>query len=154
MKVIWGSYISNGFHVSNGVKQGGILSPLLFHIYVNNLSIALNSSIYGCCAGFMRANHILYADDICILASSPFALQKLLHMCCDYANKNDISFNAKKSKIMIFQSRFNATVYNGCFNLDSVGLERVNDFKYPGHSISDDCGLFYSAPYIMLRLIC
>ena len=44
MKVRWGNTISSSFKVGNGVKQGGILSPVLFNIYMGKLSIALNDT--------------------------------------------------------------------------------------------------------------
>ena len=37
MKVQWGSSLSNGFSVSNGVRQGGVLSPYLFAMYLDSL---------------------------------------------------------------------------------------------------------------------
>ena len=47
MKVRWGNTISSSFKVGKGVKQGGILSPVLFNIYMDKLSIALNDTAIG-----------------------------------------------------------------------------------------------------------
>ena len=47
--VKWDRVISNKFSVSNGIIQGGILSPKLFNIYVNVLSTSLNEKYVGCC---------------------------------------------------------------------------------------------------------
>ncbi len=47
--VKWGNYLSDTFSVSNDIKQGGILSPMLFNIYVDDLSTALNKCNVGCC---------------------------------------------------------------------------------------------------------
>ena len=41
MKVRWGNTISSSFKVGNGAKQGGIISPVLFNIHMDKLSIAL-----------------------------------------------------------------------------------------------------------------
>ena len=41
--VKWGSVLSQSFHATNGVRQGGISSPHLFNVYINDLSIRLNS---------------------------------------------------------------------------------------------------------------
>ena len=47
MFVRWGATTSTLFTVANGVKQGGIISPILFNVYMDDLSIALNSSGIG-----------------------------------------------------------------------------------------------------------
>ena len=66
MYIKWGSTFSGKFHVTNGVRQGGVLSPLLFNVYVNELSECLNKSgIEGSMNGTTCiTNHMLYADDI------------------------------------------------------------------------------------------
>ena len=44
----WGSSTSMPFTVSNGVRQGGILSPILFCLYMDNLSMKLLETKVGC----------------------------------------------------------------------------------------------------------
>ena len=44
----WDSTISDFFNVSNDVRQGGILSPYLFIVYIDDLSNMLNSAGIGC----------------------------------------------------------------------------------------------------------
>ena len=46
--VKWGRCMSDYFSISNGVKQGGILCPKLFSVYVDNLSDKLVESKLGC----------------------------------------------------------------------------------------------------------
>jgi exonuclease III len=74
----WGSAISSFFNISNGVRQGGIMSPILFNVYMDDLSKILNDSNVGCCFNGVLCNHLMYADDTCILALSLSALYKLL----------------------------------------------------------------------------
>ena len=47
MSVRWGDTISTQFTVANGAKQGGVISPILFNVYMDDLSTALNSSGIG-----------------------------------------------------------------------------------------------------------
>ena len=44
MNIRWGNTVSSSFHVTNGVKQGGIISPVLFNVYMDDLSTSLNNS--------------------------------------------------------------------------------------------------------------
>ena len=47
MYVQWDSCDSSAFKVTNGVRQGGILSPKLFIVYMDDLSDQLNNSNIG-----------------------------------------------------------------------------------------------------------
>ena len=64
MTARWGACISDSFNVTNGVCQGGIPSP---DIYIDGLSDILNKSSIGGSIGGKRINHMLYADDLCIV---------------------------------------------------------------------------------------
>ena len=70
MIVQWGLCLSNVFFVTNVVRQGGILSPMLFNIYIDGLSDILNESTIGGSIGSNRINHIIYADNLCIVSLS------------------------------------------------------------------------------------
>ena len=78
MCVKWGKVDSEYFNVSNGVRQGGILSPKLFAIYVDDLSHELTLCKSGCYIDDQCMNHVMYADDICLMAPSAIGLQKML----------------------------------------------------------------------------
>ena len=51
-----------------GVRQGGVLSGLLFSIYIDTLIVRVSESNIDCMLGISRSNIIVYADDIVILA--------------------------------------------------------------------------------------
>ena len=97
MFIKWGSTFSGKFHVTNGVCQGGVLPPLLFNIYVNELSDCLNKSGIGGSMNGTVINHMLYADDICIISRSSAGIQQLLNICSGYSELHDLTFHAKKS---------------------------------------------------------
>ncbi len=47
----WSGHIGNKFSISNGVKQGGVLSPILFLVYLDGLLTKLNKKSVGCHMG-------------------------------------------------------------------------------------------------------
>ena len=57
MNIRWGNTVSSSFHVTNGVKEGGIISPVLFNVYLNDLSISLSNSGIGGHIGEKTINH-------------------------------------------------------------------------------------------------
>ena len=65
MRVRWGAKVSRSFNVTNGVRRGSVLSPLLFSAYIDQLSYSLNQIATGRCVGDDCLNHLVYADDIC-----------------------------------------------------------------------------------------
>ena len=95
MTVKWGHCISNIFNVTNGVRQGGVLSPQLFNIYIDGWRDILNKSTIGGSLGRMRINHLLYADDLCIVSLSSAGLQQLLSICDQYCASHSITFNVR-----------------------------------------------------------
>ena len=83
--VKWGKLCSSYFSVSNGARQDGIISPKLFSVYVDGLSLTLSSTKTGCVINDKSVNHVFYADDLCIMSASLAGLQKLIDICYNYS---------------------------------------------------------------------
>lgn len=64
--------------MTNGVWQGGILSPILFNLYMDGLSVELNDCKTGCVIGDSLINHLMYADDTVIMSPYSAGFQQLL----------------------------------------------------------------------------
>ena len=102
MKVRWEKSLSNPFHLSNGVRQGGVLSPVLFSVYLDSLLQKLADSGVGCHWDNLFAGAVCYADDIVLLAPCPSALRILLDICFSYADTHGLRFNAEKTQLICF----------------------------------------------------
>ena len=109
-RVRWDGYLTDWFKITAGVRQGGVLSPDLYSIYVNDLICILRSSGIGCHVYGVFAAALFYADDMCVMAPSVKGLQKLLNLCGSYCEQWDICLNAKKTKNMFFGKNINHLV--------------------------------------------
>ena len=96
LRVKWGHTVSNYFTVRNGVKQGGVLSPLLFAIYTDSLLKRLEESGVGCHMGGQFTGALAYADDITLLSPSMSGLRTLSTVCEEYETEFDVTFKGKK----------------------------------------------------------
>ena len=97
LKVCWGNTHSNVFWVSNGVRQGGVLSPILFSIYLDTLLLALKKSGIGCTLGGVYVGAFAYADDIVLLAPCLSSLRLMLGDCEVCAVRHGLTFNPLKT---------------------------------------------------------
>ena len=137
--VRWGEVTSGYFAVSNGVRQGGILSPHLYNLYVNDLSKLLNNACVGCYWGKVIVNHLLYADDMVLFAPSAKGLQKLLNICSAYGCNNDIMYNAEKSKVMYLAPyKGDKLEIRPILYISGNCMTYVNTYLYLGHIICDN----------------
>ena len=98
--VKWGNVLSFRFGSSNGLRQGGILSPYLFNTYTDELNTKLNSLPIGCSINDITINNLCYADDMVLISPSVQGLQRLINTCSSYANEFDIIYNETKTQCM------------------------------------------------------
>ena len=94
--------LSPEFNSLTGVKQGCIMSPLLFNIFMSDLPSALCQEDNVMLDNTTKINCILWADDILILSETEEGLQKSLQNLHEYCNTNKLSVNMDKTQCMIF----------------------------------------------------
>ena len=92
MQVRWNSSLSAPFGVSNGMRQGGVLSPILFTVYLDDLLSSLKTLGVGCHWDDHFVGALCYADDIALLAPSPSALRAMLYHCEQFAAARGLLF--------------------------------------------------------------
>jgi hypothetical protein len=135
--VKWCNVVSRSFHVTNGVRQGGILSPRLFNVFIDQLSNELIKAGIGCKLNNQCFNHLQYADDSVILAPSPTALQKLINICDKFAKQYDMLYNEKKTFCMCIKHKSNILIDTPNIILNGNSLQWLKNHQYLGVFINE-----------------
>jgi len=130
--VLWNGNECRWLNVNNGVKQGGVLSPVLFCVYIDGLLMSLYRAGLGCYIGHMFVGALAYADDSVLLALTPHAIRCMLQLCAEYAKDCDVLFNADKSKCLIcrpsgFGGKGNLA-HDVCFSIGGTVIENVGSW--------------------------
>lgn len=126
--VLVGKQRSEWFAVEAGVRQGCILSPILFAIWIDGLARALKRAKVKSVIQDINFNFTFFADDIALLADSREDLQKLLDTAFNYSECWRFKWNCNKSKIMRFGCKGKKLPYF----LGLEELEVVKLFKFLG----------------------
>ena len=87
---------------SNGVKQGGVLSPILFGMYMDVLFEALSTYQAGCRIGQQFMGAFGYADDVILIAPTKRSMNVLLDICTDFSGDFQVKFNPHKRKLIAY----------------------------------------------------
>lgn len=127
---------SEYYSIANGVRQGGVASPILFIVYMDVLYCRLKDAGIGLHVGLMYYGLIGYADDLMLLASSMRALQCMLKTCEEFGIEYDVTYNPGKSKVIVFNTKERyegkLAVLNGC------EIKIFNELDYLGNRIRND----------------
>ena len=137
MQVRWNDSLSTCFRTSAGVRQGGVLSPILFALYIEDILGELKKQNKGCKIGGVFLGCFLYADDILLLSQSVTCMQSMLDICNRVACYLDLKFNTKKSVTMRIGKRYKYKC--SAFLLDGIALPRVEECKYLGVILREGC---------------
>ena len=96
-RTVWQSEHSEYFSTSNGIRQGGVASPVLFTLYMDVLIERLEAEKIGCHIGSEFYGIMCYADDVTLVAPTTSALQKMIQTCEQLGVDFDVKYNAGKS---------------------------------------------------------
>ena len=133
LQVKWNNIKSEMFSCSNGVKQGGVLSPILFAIYVDDLLNTLRLNGNGCHVNTMFCGAFAYADDIVLLSPTVYGLNNMANICQVYGKEYDIMFNPNKSQLITFTNKKN--IFRPSITIDDKKVLWVNNVNQLGHKL-------------------
>ena len=91
----WGTTFSGFFRLLCGIRQGGVLSPYLFSLFIDSVVDKVAASHLGCHVKHVCFNILMYADDIILLSPSVSTLQHLLKVCESELSMLDMIVNVK-----------------------------------------------------------
>ena len=115
--------ISEEFNISQGVRQGSILSPYLYNVYTELLLSSLEKeSVVGTTLHGVFTGIVMYADDIILLSPTISGLQTLADHCVAYCNDLGVAINAAKTEFLTSGTACSASflimdytrIYPGC----------------------------------------
>ena len=124
---------SQYFTVNVGLRQGCVLSPVLFDVYVNDVVTELRNAGVGIQPANQVLVSLLYADDIALLASSEAELRRALQVVLDFCRRWRLELQPAKSKVMVLNGQFSQPIM-----IAGRPLERVNVFRYLGVELNVD----------------
>ena len=124
---------SKPFHVGVGLRQGYVLSPLLFIVYMNwidKCSQADECATIGNC----KISRLLFADDLVLLSSTESDLQRTLNSFADACNTAGMKIFTAKTEVL----HFSRNPDQCALQVNGATLKQVEKFKYLGVAFTSD----------------
>ena len=139
--VRWGDAKSSCFGITNGTRQGSVLSPTFFAVYIDDLLHQLRQLGVGCHIGDKFLGAAGFADDIVLLAPARGAMEVMLATCERFAAENNLKFSTdpdpvkSKTKCVYMCGRLNNVLYPASLQLYGVDLPWVTSAVHLGHEL-------------------
>lgn len=134
VSVRWGSSYSDIFAVLSGTRQGSVISPTLFNMFVNAFITNLRAMSIGCTIKSVFLGCLLYADDMILLCPSVRGLQTMLDNCNLTASYLELRFNASKSSCLAIGKLAKELPHDMLLGTESIRW--VTSIKYLGIVLS------------------
>ena len=148
--VVWDGIRSTYFQIRNGTRQGSVLSPTLFSVYLDDLLAELRDLGLGCHMGGAWVGAAGYADDLILLAPSRTAMKTMLQVCERYAEDHNLQFSTdpepskSKTKCMYMCGQPDSE-YPMALKLCGQELPWVKHATHLGHELHQTCSMEFDA---------
>ena len=126
--------LSEKIDVLCGTEQGHPMSPELFKCFVHQLSVELNElkdvkvPVLNC----ERITHLLWADDLVLLALTPLSLQQMLNTLHSYCLEWGLSVNIAKTAVMVFNRTGRLLNESNSFYYGETPISPAREYTYLG----------------------
>ncbi len=129
--------------VCNGIRQGGVISPLLFCIYMDELLKRLEAEGVGCWIGKHYYGDVGYAYDLTLAVPSVRGLRQMLKICEEFGEEYSVEYNPTKTVCVLFSRQ--KIVHKSDIQLCGSTLKWVDHVKHLGNHLESNLSeiLFY-----------
>jgi hypothetical protein len=127
--VKFGDIETDFFDVEEGVKQGCVLSPILFCIYINELARLIINEDVGVRICDVKTGCLFWADDVVLIADTEADLQRMLDIASKFSRTWKLDFNMDKSKVLVVGKRTDKTKL---WKLGNQSISECDNYKYLG----------------------
>ena len=128
-------YVSQPIPSSIGVKQGCVLSPLLFNLFLSDLPNLFANECHPVEIGDLKLNCLMFADDLVLMSQSAIGLQNCLTNLQMYCDKWGLAVNTDKTKVIIF-NRGGHKISKFVFRINDIEIDIVQNYCYLGINFS------------------
>ena len=142
--VRWGGTRSSSFDITNGTRQGSVLSPAAFGVYFDDLLKSLRKLGFGCHIAGKFFGAALFADDLILMSPTRSGMQEMLSHCEKYGTEHNIVFSTdpnpikSKSKCLYMNGKKNNVTYPAPVKLYGKPLPFVHDAVHLGNYLCED----------------
>ena len=140
-------FISDSFSSNVGVKQGCVLSPLLFNIFLSDLPDIFSNECDPARLSDVNISCLMFADDLVLISESAHGLQSCLTKLQKYCDKWCLTINIDKTKVIIFNKGGHQISRHSFTSYESL-VEIVKQYCYLGIMFSSN-GSFKNACNIL-----
>src|SRR6266403_1599401 len=136
--VRWDGEVSREVGVERGVRQGCVISPVLFNLYSEFMIQEAMEDVEETRFVGVNITNLRYADDAVLVAEKRRKMQKMIDRLNKTCALYGMKINVIKTKVMIMNGTAKPKGMQRCIVLDGVPLEQVSRFKYLGSWITED----------------
>lgn len=136
-RIIHNGRLTESISVQTGVRQGCLLSPMLFLIVIDwimkRTTTGMNTGIQWTLTG--QLEDLDFADDVCLLSHKQQHAQNKLNRLADEAGKTGMKINIRKTELMKLNNKQEIPI-----QLKSTNIKETEKFTYLGSVVSTDGG--------------